>query len=143
MTSSNNKPTTFFWIISVIALVWNAMGVFAYLGQAYMTDEALALLPEAEQNFYTNLPAWVTAAFAIAVFAGALGCLGLLLRKKWAGTLFILSLLGVLVQFVYNFFLQDFMPVEGTSMIWSFVLILIAILLIAFARKSAAKGWLS
>ena len=143
MTSSNNKPTSTFWIISVIALIWNAMGVFAYLGQAFMTDEALALLSESEQDFYNNLPAWVTAAFAIAVFAGILGCLGLLIRKKWATNLFLLSFIAVIVQFVYNFFLQDFMPVDGASMIWSFVVILIAIFLIGFARKSTAKGYLS
>src|SRR5210317_1934898 len=142
MTSSNNKPSMSFWIISVAALLWNIMGVLAYLGQAFMTEEALALLPEAEQNFYNNLPAWVTAAFAIAVFAGALGCLGLLLRKKWAGSLFVLSFLAVIVQFVYNFFLQEYMPVDGTSMIWSFVVIVIAIFLIGFSRKSASKGYL-
>ena len=42
MENNNNKPTTTFWIIGVIALLWNIMGVLAYLGQAYMTDEVRA-----------------------------------------------------------------------------------------------------
>lgn len=33
--STRTKPPIWFWIISVIALIWNLMGVMAYLGQAY------------------------------------------------------------------------------------------------------------
>ena len=106
MTDSTNKPTPTFWIIGIAALIWNIMGVSAYLGQAYMTDEILNALPEADQLYYTNIPAWVTAAFAIAVFAGTIGCLVLLLRKSWAIILFILSLVAVLIQFIFNFFIH-------------------------------------
>ncbi len=64
MTNSSIKPPIWFWIISVLALIWNILGVSAYLAQAYMTDETLAALPEADQAIYANLPAWYTAAFA-------------------------------------------------------------------------------
>lgn len=143
MTNSTNKPTTTFWVISILALLWNIMGVVAYLGQAYMTDEILGALPEAEQAYYNNIPAWVTAAFAIAVFTGALGCLALVLRKKWAKSLFILSLLAVLVQFIFNFFMQDYMEVTGTNSIQPIIVIAIAIFLIWYSKKSEEKGWIS
>ncbi len=142
MTNST-KPTTTFWIISVLALLWNGMGVIAYLGQAYMTDEALALLSDGDQAYHNNVPAWVTAAFATAVFAGALGCLALLLRKKWATSLFILSLIAVIVQFIYNFFMQEFKEVVGTDMIWSVVVIVIALFLVWYSKKAASNGWLA
>ena len=35
---STTKPSKAFWIISGVALLWNAMGVNQYLQQAYMTD---------------------------------------------------------------------------------------------------------
>lgn len=143
MTNSTNKPTTAFWVLSILALIWNIMGVIAYLGQAYMTDEIKAALPKPDQDYYANVPAWVTAAFAIAVFAGAFACLLLLLRKKWATSLFILSLIAVLVQFVYNSFMQDFMEVTGQKMIWSFVVIAISIFLVWYSKKSESKGWIS
>ncbi|MBL4904804.1 MAG: hypothetical protein JKZ00_02010, partial [Flavobacteriaceae bacterium] len=38
MSNSTNKPTTVFWIIGVLALIWNAMGVDAYIQQAYNTQ---------------------------------------------------------------------------------------------------------
>lgn len=36
--TSTNRPKAAFWIIAVIALIQNLMGVMAYLGQAYMKD---------------------------------------------------------------------------------------------------------
>ncbi|HEY9168587.1 MAG TPA: hypothetical protein VIN72_03785 [Lutibacter sp.] len=143
MSSSTNKPTSAFWIISFAAFLWNISGVVAYLGQAYMTDEVLLALPEAEQNYYNNVPAWVTAAFAIAVFAGIFACVGLLMRKKWATTLFIISLIAVIVQFIYNFFMQTFVEVSGNKIIMPTAIIIIALFLAWFSIKSERKGWIS
>ncbi|MDO9274205.1 MAG: hypothetical protein Q7T92_01485 [Lutibacter sp.] len=143
MTKKTNKPTNAFWIISVLALLWNIMGVIAYLGQAYMTDEILKALPEGDQAYYSNVPAWVTGAFAIAVFAGVFGCVGLLMRKKWATILFVISLIAVIIQSTYNLFIQKFMEVPLQHMIWSVVVIVIAIFLVWFSRNAAKKGWIS
>ena len=76
------KPSNLFWVISSIALVWNLMGVFNYLDQVFMTDKVLETLPKEQQILYQDISAWVTAAFAIAVFSGTLGSLLLLLKKK-------------------------------------------------------------
>ena len=141
MTNST-KPTTAFWIIAVLALAWNIMGVLAYIGQAYMTDEGYALLSEGEQAYHDNVPAWVTAAFAIAVFSAALACIAMLMRKKWAKSLFVLSLIAVLVQFVYNFFIQEFDTIEGMDWVWSAVIIVIALFLVWYSKKAVAQGWL-
>jgi len=141
--STTNKPTTIFWIISILALFWNIMGVVSYLGQAYMTDEVLAALPQAEQDYYSNTPAWVTAAFAIAVFAGAFGSLALVLKKKLALPLLQLSLLAVIAQFAYNFFMQDYVELTGTRMILPIVVLVIAAFLVWFAKSSKDKSWLS
>ncbi|MFZ3273182.1 MAG: hypothetical protein WA143_02795 [Lutibacter sp.] len=143
MTDKTIKPTSAFWIISVAALIWNIMGVIAYLGQAYMTEEVLKALPEGEQAYHNNVPAWVTAVFAIAVFAGLFGCLGLLLRKKWATILFVISIIAVIAQSTYNLFIQKFMEVPLQHMIWSIVVIVIAIFLVWFSSNATKKGWVS
>lgn len=143
MTNSTIKPTKLFWVISILAFIWNIMGVMAYLGHAYITDEALSLLSSSEQDYYNNLPVWVTAAFAIAVFTGLFGCLALLLRKKMATNLFIISLIAVLAQFVYNFFIQEFMEISGSGIMMPVLVIFIAIFLIWFSKKSTMQGWIS
>lgn len=133
MTKKTDKPTNAFWIISVLALLWNIMGVAAYLGQAYMTDEVLKTLSEGEQSYYENVPAWVTGAYAIAVFAGVFGCVGLLMRKNWATILFVISLIAVIIQSAHNLIIQEFMEVPLQHMIWSIVIIVIALFLVWFS----------
>ncbi len=141
--SNENKPPVWFWIIAVLALIWNIMGVLAYLGQAFATPEALSAMPEHDQNYYANMPAWVTGAFAISVFAGVLGCLGLVLRKKWATMLLTLSLLAVLAQATYNFFIQTDIDLAGARMAMPIVIIIVALLLVMLSRTATKKGWIS
>ncbi|MBT8287070.1 MAG: hypothetical protein HKN00_05410 [Flavobacteriaceae bacterium] len=138
--TETNKPTTVFWVVSIVATIWNLLGVAAYLGNAFATDESIAALPQADQDYMTNMPAWVTAAFAIGVWFGLLACIGLLMRKKWAVPLFMLSLLGVLAQQVYNFFMQDYIDLSGSRMIMPVVVILVSIFLVWYSKDARTKG---
>ncbi|MGQ3678215.1 hypothetical protein [Tenacibaculum discolor] len=143
MTDSN-KPTTLFWIIGVAALVWNGLGVMQYLGMAYMTDEVKAALPEAERTLYDNIPSWVTAAFAIAVFGGLIGSAFLLMRKKLARPMFLISLIAIIVQMSYNLFMSRAAEVYGPgSVIIPIMVIVIGVFLLMYSKKTIAKGWLS
>ncbi|WP_203258732.1 hypothetical protein [Hyunsoonleella ulvae] len=136
--STSNKPPIWFWIISVIALIWNGMGVKAYLEQAYNTESYRAMYTPEQLEIDANMPAWVTAAFAIAVFAGALAAIGLLLRKSWSVKLWLLSLLAVIVRMGY-------ILINGyaSSIGMTIMIIVFAFIFTWFARKSEANGWLS
>ncbi|UWX53618.1 hypothetical protein NYZ99_10495 [Maribacter litopenaei] len=143
-TETKVKPPVWFWIVSILALLWNLAGAMAYIGQAYMSDEVLAAMSDAERNLYETQPAWVTAAFAIAVWGGTLACILLLIRKKWAKTLFIISLIGVLAQMTYNFFLSNTFEVYGASaMAMPIMIVVVSIALIWFSNKAIAKNWLT
>ena len=144
MTNSTNKPNVGFWIIGVIALIWNLMGAMAYIVQAFMTDEMLTALPENEQALYANVPAWVTAAFAIAVFGGVLACILLLLRKKMASMVFVISLIAILLQMTYNLILSDASEVYGPGgMVMPIMVIFIGLFLVWYSKDTTKKGWLS
>jgi len=104
--TSTNKAPTWFMVVAGILLVWNLLGVAAYIMQITMTPEALAALPDAQRQVYKNTPEWATAAFAIAVNGGVLGCLLLLLKRNLAGLFLQLSLAGVLVQMFHSFFMR-------------------------------------
>jgi hypothetical protein len=141
--TTTDKPTSVFWIIAVIAFIWNIMGVMAYLGQAFMTDEVKTLLPEVEREMYENRPAWATAAFAFAVFGGFLGALALLLRKKVAKLLFLVSLIGILIQMIYNFIIVNSLEVYGPGgMIMPAMIIIIGIFLYLYSKKAISNHWL-
>ena len=105
--SYQRKPANLFWLISTLALIWNLIGVFNYLTQAFMTDEILASLPQDQQLMYQEVPAWVTAAFAVAVFSGTIGAVLMLLKKKIATTFFILSFIGIISQMSYGLLINE------------------------------------
>jgi len=138
-----NKPPIWFWIISVVALVWNLMGVNAYLQQEFNTEAHRAMYTSEQLEQIAQQPAWYTAAFAIAVFCGALGCLFLLLRKTWAKPMFILSIIGIIGQIIYNLVLNNHLEGAGAFAISMQIAIpIIAILLILLSRGATERGWL-
>lgn len=141
MTTSINKPPIWFWVLSVLALVWNGLGVMAYLGRAFATDEMVAALPvEQQAEFLTEYPAWYTAAFALAVFCGALGCFTLLIRKKWAYPLFVISALGAIVQHGYLF---STIEMTTAQLVMPIMVIAVCILLVLFSKSAISKKWIN
>ena len=91
---ANATPHFSFWVIAVAGLTWNLMGCLNYITQ---TDpENVARMPEIYQVIIAGRPTWATAAFAIAVFGGAVGCILLLLRNRMNLPVFTLSFIGVI-----------------------------------------------
>jgi hypothetical protein len=140
----NGKLSTNFWIIGGAALVWNLIGLVFYISHVSMTPDALAAMTEAHQEFFLTTPTWATAAFAIAVNAGVLGSLFLLLRKTWAVPMFVISLLAIVVQDVDAFVLRDAYGILGiNSLIIPSMVFVIGIALLLYARATNERGWLS
>jgi hypothetical protein len=142
--TTNNKPNIWFWIIAVVAFVWNAMGVMRYLMQAYNTESFRAEYTEIQLAAIDGNPAWLTGVFATAVFSGLLGCILLLIRKKLAVVLFGLSLLAVLVQMIYLWLATDVIEVFGKvdGVVMPLMVIVIAIFLYFYSKGATQKGWL-
>lgn len=137
-------PTRGFWIISVLALLWNLIGIATYLMTVTMSEEALAALPEAERALYTGTPAWVTSAYAIAVFGGTLASIALLMRTAWAVPLFLLSLVAILLQMGHALFGTALIVVQGaTAAVLPLLIVVIAAYLAWFSRAAQRRGWIS
>lgn len=135
--SSKNNPPLFFWAVSVIAVVWYSFGVYNYLLQATMTTEGLDQLSNSDQNLYSDLPAWYISAFAIAVFAGLIGAIGLLIRKRWAYVIFIIAFLATGIQQFYV--LTEINP---RDIFISLSSIVIVVFLVWFSKRASARLWL-
>lgn len=114
------------------------MGVNAYLQQAYNTEAYQEMYTPEQQEIAANMPAWVTAAFAIAVFAGVVAAILLLLRKKFATNLWILSLVAVIAQMAYTL-INNY----TSSMGMTIMIIVLAVVFTLFSKMSASKGWLN
>lgn len=140
----NDKPTTTFWIVGGAALIWNLIGLVFYIGHVTISPEALAAMPQLQQDFFAETPTWAIAAFALAANAGVLGSLFLLLRKVWAVPMFLLSLVSVIVQDVDAFVLRDGFSVVGVNgIIIPSMIVVVAIALLFYARSTKERGWLA
>ena len=138
--NTTTKPPMWFLVVAGLALVWNLMGVAAYLNQMTMD---LSALPEAQRLFYQTIPAWATAAFAIAVFAGVAGSIGLLLKKRWAIPVLVVSFVGAVVQMTHSLLLGNGLEVFGTSaLILPLITLAIGLALIGFAMLSKNRAWI-
>ena len=137
------KPPVWFWIVGVLMLLWNGVGVMAYVGEATMSATAMQALPEDQRALILGRPAWATAAYAVAVFGGVAGCLLLLIRRRSATVVLTLSLLGVIVQMGHAFLLADAVRLVGLAGTALPALVLAgAVFLVWFARHGRARGWL-
>jgi len=142
MTQSLQTPN-WFSIVAIIALVWNVLGLIAFIGHIMMTPESIAELPKAQQALYINTPLWATGAFATAVIGGTLGCVYLILKKSVANILFVISLIGILVNDYYSFFMLDAVSIYGVQgLIMPILVLVIAIALILLTSKAQENAWI-
>lgn len=132
-----------FKVVAGVALLWNLLGCLAFAADLQLSPEDVAALPEAQKALYAGRPGWAVVATAVAVIGGALGCLGLLLGRKWAFVLLLLSLLGIVVQDIGLFVLVDGAGLGGPVVVVMQALVfVVGIALVLLARKGIARGWL-
>jgi hypothetical protein len=130
-------------VVGVFSLLWNAYGAFDYtmteLGnRAYLA--ALGLGDEAIE-YIASLPAWAVAAWAIGVWASLAGAILLLVRSRFAAPAFLLSLVGAIVSFCYQFISEE--PASFSSGINAIMPVVVLILILGqwyYARRMTAAG---
>ena len=139
-----NVPPKWFKPIAVAALLWNLLGCVAVAFDLSLSPDDVAKLTAAEQALHAAHPGWAVAATLVAVVGGALGSLGLLLRKKWALPVLVLSLVGIVVQDIGLFVLTDGAALGGPAVVVMQALVLaVGVGLALLGRKGVAKGWLA
>lgn len=154
-TGNINKPPVWYWLVAVIVMFWNLLGVFVFTIMVLMvtgtldiaSEEAMAGLTEVQrsQNMTTkevilSTPMWSNVAFATAVGFGVAGSIALLMRRKVAVPIFVISLVGVLVQNSYNYLLSDAVEKMGVGL--SPMVILVAVALVPFTLFCSNRRWL-
>ena len=143
---STSKPGTAFWVIVGLLAVWNLSGLYMYYQMSITTPEQLQAAGYNAQQIghVLDTPAWAHSAYAIAVNAGVLGVIFLLLRKTWAIPLFVLSLAGALLQDLDSYVLRG--ALELFDAIWLIIPITVVVICgfeIWYSLRLKAKGWLT
>lgn len=142
--NETRKLPIWFWIVAVVAILWNLMGVaaFGYDLRVPGNAETMASLTEAQQDLYRNQPFYEKIVYALATICGLLASIGLVLRKRWSILLFMVSLMAVILQNVFGYFNNAY-EIMGTGYVLPALVVLIAAFLLWFSRSTAARGYLT
>ena len=107
MRDASARTPIHLWIIGILALLWDAGGAFDYAATQMQLDFYMSQFTTEQLEYFYAFPAWVDAAWAIAVWSSLLAALGLLLRRAWAALLFGLAILGLAATTTYTFLLSN------------------------------------
>jgi hypothetical protein len=145
MPGAPDAQPGWFWIVAVAALLWNLVGLGMFALHVSMGPEELAALPEGQRRMLEQVPAWAWISYAVAVVAGTLASIALLLRRGLAVPLYWISLAGVLLlQLVWTIFLSGAPAILGAgSLVMPILVVVIAALLVLFSRHAARRGWIA
>ena len=95
------KTPVWFWIVGVVALIWNSFGAVDYTLTQMGNEAYLAAFTEEQLAFYLGFPVWYEAVWAIAVWTAVVGSLALLIRSKYAAPVFLASLAFFVISAIY------------------------------------------
>jgi hypothetical protein len=118
MAGINKAVPWHLWVVGVIALLWNAYGGYDYFmsmtqGETYMAGAGMT--PD-QIAYYSAMPVWMTAVWAVGVWGGVLGSVLILLRNKLAFPVFAASFAAFLLSLLYTYGLSDGGKVMGYMM---------------------------
>lgn len=129
-----------FWFGAVGVLLFMVVGVAGYLATV-MTP--LEQMPADRQPLMTAMPSWQIPVYAIAVWSGLVGAVLLLMRRRLAVPVLLVSLLGAIgtfLPFAIVPAVRD-LATEG-DVVAAVVVVGLCWTSFWFARHSQQRGWL-
>jgi len=126
----------------VLFLLWNLMGIAAFVSQWTMSAADIATLPQSQRDLWVSMPGWAWAAYAVAVGVGTRVRIGLNLRRVWAPLAFAISLIAVLIQFSYPFLIAQGAQSDMRMLAFPMFIVVLGVLQWQLSRHWQRRGWL-
>ena len=129
------------WLVGILGLLWNAVGAFDYLMTQTRNESYMGQFTPEQLEFFQGFPSWVVAFWALAVWGGVLGALLLVLRRRLAVSVLLVSFLAMIVTSIHNFLLSNGVEVMGGGgLAFSGLIFVFALGLWLYARGVAKLG---
>lgn len=132
------------WVLvaGILLLLWNLGGVSMFVLDMMRSPADIAALPPDQQALWSQMPGWAWAAYGVGTIAGALAALGIVIRKKWAAHLALVSVIAVVVNFIPAFFMSEGVDVwQPKFYVFPLVILALALFQLWLARKANKQGW--
>ena len=129
-----------FTLAALAAVAWEIVGCTMYLMQVRVDP---ASLPVDQRALWDAAPGWMIAAYAVAVWVGLIGAILLVMRRRLAEKLLLVSLIAVLVQFSALLLVPELRNLTTSDALFlPFVITVVCYVIWHFAWTSRRAGWL-
>ena len=129
-----------FMVAAVASLLFMVLGCVSYLMHVFADP---ATMPLDQRAAYAAEPAWVTGAYAVAVWVGLAGAILLVLRRRFAEPALLLSLVATLVWLAGLVLVRDLREnMSANDLLVAIVVTALTWTIYWFARHSRMRGWL-
>ncbi|GGY55245.1 hypothetical protein [Parvularcula lutaonensis] len=139
------KPGILFWIVGVLALLFNGYGCFDYFMTVSAGTDYLASQGWSQEQiaYWEAMPAWRVALWAIGVFSGLLAAILFLMRKAFAVLLFAIGPVVFVLNLLATLFDGGPEVMGASYYVASMVVLAIIVFFWWYARRQKKKGVLA
>ena len=129
-----------FTVVAIAGLLFELAGCGMFAMQMSVDPAAL---PLDQRAMWDSAPAWMIAASGVAVVSGLVGAILLLMRRRLAETLLLVSLIAIAVQFSALLVVPKLRNLTTSDDLFlPFIIIVASYLIWHFARRAKSSGWL-
>lgn len=126
LTVTNSLPWHA-WVLGIIFLLFGLLSGFDHImsiaqGESYFRDSGMS---EQQIAHFSSVPFWALLAWTASVWASLLGAGALLLRRRIAAPLFVVSVAGSLLYILYSFVLSA--GREAMGVLWPMPFVITAL----------------
>lgn len=137
-TSGPSKAPWQLWLVGLLTLLFNAMGVMSYVSTELGMLAEMGMTPE-QIAFMDSYPAWAVALWALGVWGAFAGSVLLLLRSRFAVAAMVVALVWLIGTTVYNYLLID-VPESMQAPALDVAIWAVTLFLLFYARRMVAAG---
>ena len=135
-----SPPPRWFMLAAIAALLFELAGCAIFAMQMAVDPDAL---PLDQRAMWDAAPGWMLVAYGVAVAGGLAGAIALLMRRRLAKKLLLLSLIAILIQFSALLVVPQLRNLTTSDDLFlPFVIIVAAVTIWRFAHRAVARGWL-
>ena len=126
------------WIVGVVTLLFNAMGIISYLTTKLGMLEQMGLSPE-QIAFMNAYPAWISAFWALGVWGAFGGSVLLLFRSRWALPAMVVATVGLIGTTLGNYVVLD-VPAEMQAPLLDVAIWVVTLFLLFYCVRMKKAG---
>jgi len=146
-SSESDSQTTpwHLWAMGVFAVLWSSMGAMDYVMTQTRNEAYISSFTPEQMSFFYAIPSWAIATWALAVWCGVIGGVLLLLKKRLATPVFLVSMVSFILTAFQNYVLSNGMEIMGSPAALAFnaVIFLFIVLFFLYARTMQKNGLLT